>query len=629
MALEALGSGMIVCPERIDEGMSALDGKDRFEHLKATMVTLGLRSDGIANFIRKTAKRCVPAFLLATSLKTFLGDEEIGNVFYEMLACQGLSRKPELNWWQEATAISQLVVVDTTFDGLPPKPPSFLLASIAKETLRAQYQLSEIQITQVGMVATALVLVATERGLVTTEAAPKGAPREVKLLQICQSAYLSRVTESMVCYGWTAEQVQGAEQFATEIKGCTERFWEIVAVEAVSAIDVLINAFTTISNRLGIEISSEVVEAAIYVAMESLYSSMCSQFATQRFFRVGDFSSIASSSAFMLHLVSEDEERPWHKNSWRPRQASPITLRELRCNCMASLLPGASAVDSLDKFGEASTSESVNRRDLAYSVNGYVAWLPQLRAISTISRDAMAIEVKAGYIRCKAAEIDDQALLKIRADGCYEIDDEDNAEPPPVSSLHPFDAQGNYTGLQRFTDKDGLQVKHYWHQASRVLRLRAGIFHPATGRTITVDWIRAIEASASATHLTNQYLAGFAEKTLAETWKAENIWSSISLLSVVSGTMPSKSGGESLRNISRTYGDEALRFFYAGNVPIHKLYICHGSCSVVKCIQIALEDDLSIRAKWREIIGRSMEEPTHSHYSGSIVVPIPKWLIVL
>lgn len=96
MAFSALGMSILVSPERIDEGLDALDTRGRYFHLERFAIMLGLHTGGIATLIRNEEKRCVPAFLLATSLKTMLDDSAIGAILFEMLSLQGLSSNPDL-----------------------------------------------------------------------------------------------------------------------------------------------------------------------------------------------------------------------------------------------------------------------------------------------------------------------------------------------------------------------------------------------------------------------------------------------------------------------------------------------------------------------------------------------------
>jgi hypothetical protein len=94
MAFEALGSALLVSPERIGEGIDALSRSQQHKlsiggKLKAIV---GLNGLGIARIIRKRATQCVPAFLLVTSCKICFDDIEIGNILYEMLLQFGLMR---------------------------------------------------------------------------------------------------------------------------------------------------------------------------------------------------------------------------------------------------------------------------------------------------------------------------------------------------------------------------------------------------------------------------------------------------------------------------------------------------------------------------------------------------------
>ncbi|KAK7920050.1 hypothetical protein PG985_008072 [Apiospora marii] len=95
-AFEALGSSILISPERISEGIQALSDTGRAEVFKRLLITIGLVPRGIATFVRNDAPRCVPTFMLVTALKTLLTDDEVGNVIYDMLVLQGLAHKPEL-----------------------------------------------------------------------------------------------------------------------------------------------------------------------------------------------------------------------------------------------------------------------------------------------------------------------------------------------------------------------------------------------------------------------------------------------------------------------------------------------------------------------------------------------------
>ena len=93
IAFEALGSAILPSPDRIDEGLDALQSRDRSQSLKVVKVIVGLFTGGVSQLIRRRAPQCVPAFLLVTAMKTCLPDQAIGNVLYEMLCQQDLLRK--------------------------------------------------------------------------------------------------------------------------------------------------------------------------------------------------------------------------------------------------------------------------------------------------------------------------------------------------------------------------------------------------------------------------------------------------------------------------------------------------------------------------------------------------------
>ncbi|KAM0442080.1 hypothetical protein ACHAQK_004401 [Fusarium lateritium] len=759
MALEALGSGLMVCPDRVDEARAALSNTSHFQILQDTMVTIGLASGGVAYFVRKTATQGVPAFVLATSLKAFFGDEAIGNILYEMLSCYGLNRKPELrcsrdqlskvvaslsgytdsiipsttvqhlvgclrqhskpgndwlegawaqpspkqlasiysavyaalqkeevdlvtltghsgciivsstllwlqeedaqfvvdgqvlipsrtippkisiqlstkipsqkaSWtvqeWSEATEISTLVVEDAGSPGQSSQLPSFVPASTAKEILRAQYQLPETQTAQVGKIATALALVVTERGLVTLTPKVDGQiPREVKLKAFCQTSYLTKVGECMACYGWNEGELSEATDIADRIKEWTEQGFPGLPLDEIKAphpltqkpidriawiVEFVINRWYAKIGVAGDKISREVSEAAIYVAAESLYTSVCSRFPAQRFFRVGNFSSITYNGATMMHWIVRHEGLRGRTDIPAPIAklvsyvVETVSLGQLRCDCMSSLVPGISNLDYIAEYSSLTSEKAVYRSDLAYAMNGYVAWIPQLRSISTLERSAFAVEICSGYLRYAGAEggQDHNNLLRIQADESLVEYDDGDGQGLPATHLNPFDTEGNYLGLRPFTDIEGLQVKHYWNQDGRVLHLRTNIVHPSTGRVRPMNWMASIEALASATHLTTNPMPSFAEEVTAQAWRSQNVWSTICSASVACTSLPISSSGIPVRCISQTWGNEELRFFLAGIVSHHRLYVCHGNSSMVRCIQTALdgEADPSGRAMW-------------------------------
>lgn len=787
MSLEALGSSLMVSPDRIDEAKAALGKNSRFQILQDTLVTIGLASGGVAYFVRKTATQGIPAFVLATSLKPFFGDEEMGHVLHEMLAYRGLNRKQDLrcsrdqlskvvasmsgymdsiapnatvqnvvtalrqhsnpsngwmkeawatpsvqelaniysvvyaalqkddidfitltghagciivastllwlqedeaqlaidnqvltrscshpkisiqlsttqlaqkpSWvikeWREATVISTFVVEDPGSPRQLLQLPSFTPAQAAKEKIRAQYDLSDAQITQVGNIATALVLIATERGLVTLTPEIEGAiPREVKLQSFCQPSYLANEDKCMICYGWLETELGEASNLADQIKQWTEQGFPGLPVDHIKAphpltqkpldcitwiIEFVINRWYATRGSTD-RIVKDVAEAAVYLAAESLYTSICSRFPEKRFFRVGTFSSINYNGTTMMHWILRHEGLRGRNDIPAPIAklvsyvVETVTLRQLRCDCMGSLLPGASNMEYVAEYSNAVSENAVHRNDLAYAMNGYVAWIPPLRTITTLERNTFAVEVCPGYMRYAAAEgtADYNNLLRIQADETMVDYNEGNGQELPATQLNPFDVHGTYVGLKPFADNEGLQVRHFWSQNGRALNLRTSILHPATRRIRPVNWMASIEALASATHLRTTPMRCFAEEALAKSWYTDGTWSTICVASVACTSLTSK-GSMPIRCIGRTLGNEELRFFLAGIVSHHRIYICHGDISMVKCIQTALEGEADPAGKamwWDRWPGTSRTTTPWMNPSVAGQLINPGWFII-
>ncbi|KAK4208586.1 hypothetical protein QBC37DRAFT_475957 [Rhypophila decipiens] len=544
------------------------------------------------------------------------------------------TRQPETNtvWtiqeWREGSALSTLVVPNLT-DSLPGSPAltSFTPACIAKQVLAAQYGLKPQQINDVGKLATSLVLVAIERGVVTLEKFEPGvAPRECRLQAMCQGTFLSSVLNCMGCYGWTEEETRGAEEFATEIKEWTETgfpgleqgsseqeqrrephpltqrplgqmTWILRFIERRQA---------TRSGRPARDWGNGVYEAAIYVAAQAVYSSICARFPERRFFKTGAFDSINEAGMHILHWVTRHE-------GLRDLSDLPLLVRRLtrvigatslhafRCCSIASLLPGAESLN-LYRVTGALAGGGVQRQDLAYAVNGYVAWLPQLRTISTSPTDAMAIEIASGYIRTASSETSQESLQRIQSEELM-----DHGAPQPPMPLHPFDEFDNYTGVPQFSDKDDLNVKHYLNQTGKVLKLRTFIYRPAGNHHIAVDWLRSVEALATATHHTNQSLPAFAEQALAKRWQGEQVWSSIGV----------------------TAADAVIKQ-HVPEAGVHRIHVRHGDTSVLKFIQQALDGEREKEAQGRGNfpgVSKSVQPGIDPRRAEQVIRP--GWLIIL
>lgn len=218
------------------------------------------------------------------------------------------------------------------------------------------------------------------------------------------------------------------------------------------------------------------------------------------------------------------------------RLPESVTLGSLRCSCMASLVPG------VEVFGYSSTSSAnftagIETNDLAVASNGYVAWLPQLRCISTNPRTAMAVEISSGYLQRYGEDQDSPQgnLIKIQEgeEDQFDIGVKHNASDPKASALfrlNPVDEHGSYSGMPSLSDTNQLEVKHFLSYKGRVLQIITQLHQANTDRSTSVNWIHSADAVAGATHLHNQTIPAFAEKQLPLRWHEQNVWNSIGVV---------------------------------------------------------------------------------------------------
>lgn len=325
--------------------------------------------------------------------------------------------------WREAISVTKMVVFSNVSEatGNSLSLTNFVPAITAKQVLRAQFDLSESEMMEVGRIATALVIVSIEEGFVTHDSRRPGAtPHEVRLKDFCQSSYRSKEMECLKPFGWEPSDINGAIELAEALKEWTAEAYpgledqDLDRPHALNGkpIDQVIWIIGYVeklqqskTGTLAQDPRREVLEAAVYVAAQSLYMSICCHFPDKHFFKIPNFRSMTSAGSCMLHWIIRHESlrgqtdllaRPVVKRTGLMRLIDVTTLDRLRTSCMASLLPGA---EDEDGGGDMINSSSgIHRRDLAFASNGFVAVLAQLHKLSTSSQDAMAVEFRSGYL---------------------------------------------------------------------------------------------------------------------------------------------------------------------------------------------------------------------------------------
>lgn len=249
---------------------------------------------------------------------------------------------------------------------------------------------------------------------------------------------------------------------------------------------------------------------------------------------------------------------------------------------MASMLPGAEV-----SMGYNGYNNGVSKADLAYAANGYVAWVTTpFRGATTNPKEAMAVEMKAGYLRWSGADNDNAALERVEQGSTRS---EEGVDDEHASRLNPFDEKGDYKSLPRFADDCRLTVKHYLNQTRRSLTLTSFLCNPGSGTQTVVNWILSMEAVLTATHVRQKALPSFAELGLASRLRDDGAWGTIRTTSA-DGRIAHPAGSPT-RYVTRTCGNEELRFFVAGRRNVHKLFLQQGSAPLLSTIALALAEE--------------------------------------
>jgi hypothetical protein len=446
-----------------------------------------------------------------------------------------------------------------------------------------------------------------EKGDIISDASVPGAPlRSVKMRHVFQETYLGAIRKCMECYGWIGETAldskaveeysgayrdwmnQGCPELDQPREGTSHPLFQ-KPLEALSWLLELINKWSNTRSGLAHQpITPEVAKAAAYIAAESTYSAICTRFAQNRHFRTGQFDTIAENAMHIFQSVFSDSLIAALRSSdstIKLRNAihtmNKITVSQFRAQAMASLLPGA-----LINVSNSGTSDAgVSGRDLAYASNGYVALAPSLRSITSKKSDIMAIEVVSGYIRWDNDDISLQRLKDSEPRG-----DEGIETTTTNTTLYPYGNTGQYTGVDLRSDPEEATIRYHLAVEKKILWVTTSIVHPDNNR-VQVDWISAIEAMVMANHVVNSTLPAFIEETMTDNWKRDNLWRTIKW-TTASGKITHRQGTP-IRYIGQTYNDEELRFFLAGRRTMQKLFVRHGSTSLAKCIQEALEYEQS------------------------------------
>ncbi|KAF2448329.1 hypothetical protein P171DRAFT_470131 [Karstenula rhodostoma CBS 690.94] len=690
MAFSALGSSILVSPERINDGLDALDTRGRYFGLEHFAIRLGLHTGGIATLIRNELKTCVPAFLLATSLKTMLDDSAIGAVLFEMLALQGLAKNADLrSSRRDLTAIvsalsgssdtivpTQVVkTIEHSLRRFITDPRDLNLAFLQPDSKQIAEVYSRVfgflqdednmdniivlrGITSCIAIASLLIWLredAVSLAIDDTTIMTSNSSRIVVDIRMSEqgghwmiqewhdtksvtNVVVKREENGMVQKLPTFVPVSAARAVVRAQYSLNDAETELVGNMAAALVELALEKCHIMSDatypgiaprewsssRSGLpvqQISTEVAEAACYMAAESTYSATCTKFAQNRYFRTGQFEHIAENAMHILHSVFSDElvavlrsSDPSTKPKNMMHHMNKITVSQFRAQAMASLLPGATMA-----VGYTGTHDSgISGRDLIYATNGYIAMASSIDAATTQRSDCMAVKIFPGYIRWDYDDISMQRLIDPEPRG-----DEGVETTPASSTLHSYNAAGQYIGLMPRQDPESVSVKHHLSVDKRVLSISTSLFHPGTNTRVRVDWMSSMEAIIMAHHVDTGALPAFIEQNIAEDWKSTDIWRTIGW-TTASGRIVHKQGTP-IRYVSQTYGNEELRFFLAGRRSTQRLFVRQRNTPLVTCIQKALDYEESSGES-----SRTASEPRPAWIRPDMEeqMRVPGWLII-
>lgn len=499
--------------------------------------------------------------------------------------------------WSLQTSLSSVIITPDEESNPSKSSFDFLPASSAKSMLRPQYSLSDSEINIVGSIAMASVFLAVERGLVMTELRFPGIQqRFVKLETLCQSEYKTQIQSPLTCFGWErneycTEAMKTVKDIGEWIDSDCPELWRPkqgtgdpllqAPVQQIGAVLNIVNNWR--GKRTGctvVPLEAKIVEPTIHVAAESLYSSSCCLFPKYRSFRACNFATLADNAMCILtSIFSRPLQKAWEKfvppiTPGVHNLMHTLTISQLRVRAMASAIPGA----QIDNGHGGGLGES----DIVFSRNGYVAVAEPLREISTYPSECVGIRVMAGYLWWDNEDASFEKLVSADPRGDVGIQC-DNSSLESQRFCH----DAKYLGLEPQGDQNALNVDYLVSVAAkRELSLTTYLCDPQTMDRTLVDFVHSIETIATSTHITDPPLPSSVESSLAQEWKAKNLWSTIRWTSA-NGRID-HARGTPIRYIGKTYNSEPLRFFLAGRRNMHKVFMRHGTTQLASCIQKAL-----------------------------------------
>ncbi|KAL3429608.1 hypothetical protein BDV09DRAFT_200455 [Aspergillus tetrazonus] len=511
--------------------------------------------------------------------------------------------------WKEENELKPLIEVRDRSSALlhGSKPTSHTASDTAMVQLSAQCGFRDWQLQEAtGILAGAIIMLAYEHGRLYSEKTGFS----VALKDICTSRFIS--SHRAIMHISTAPGGICPSEMDNTVESVRSSIYQQEATAKEKLCHDLHECNVSYYNETyrpmvldRVDDCEKILEPAIYLAGDALLTCFETENPARRF-RPMDDAGVRNHAELLVQMVFQPELFSTHK-------ARGYLFSDFWLAALTRSIPGYTIA---------------NQRDLAIANCGYVAYAKVLENISTSARDACIIAVVPGTLR----RYDELGRVQERASRLTEVTANDMLRSREFiindMSVRCFDQSGHYLGIQPREDPTGASLRHLVDRnidapvfrITTELRLsyspppRSGIAIVQTGhsqkeddeeeggaRYAPVSWADSIEAIASAQHLSPATLplSPSVERDLANDWKRRGLYDYMGWHQV------GRFASAERNSIAMTASDDGLRFFEAGYLAREgRLFIRHGDCSVVSCLDEAIRyaSDLSSNAKWAVLL---------------------------
>ena len=426
-----------------------------------------------------------------------------------------------------------------------------------------------------------------------------GFQQTVRLSELCQTGFLGNLPRCMATFGWKCN-----EEFKTRARQLSKAMNEWISSGCPLVVEpdpishrniprspglylywVFNNLEAWMKTRpdytdIRLDYGENVLDPAVFLAAEALYGCVCEVLPSYRSLRGCTSHTLHTNAATLVALVFVPIQVKIPPKSPQKRVISSLSIMsvsEFRQLAITSLLPGSPG--------------NVEKSDLVFSFNGYVAFASPLKKITTIPRECVAISIVPGVIRWG----EDNAIFDKICETRAFMSPNQTSENRLVEVFDQEKTQ--YLGLQPKTDDSSLEIESLISTSGKILLVRTYMhtLQRQNRKAVEVDWLSSINAVAVSTQVDEQDMLPAAEEALAKIWRKEYIWDRMIWVpahGAVTGAqyrnIPSPQR-ESHNFLSMTYSHERLRFFLAGRCKGIKIYMRQGGTPLMQCVRIALE----------------------------------------